>query len=122
MSRHDCAKCFKPIVEGEEKEAWELLYHPRCISSSEPREFMVLITCGPHRVCWVMDDQPSLEAAKEHLEGIIQAGGNEWDTEDGHLPEEYEDVGYEVALAMDVTGLSFNERESLKVVAEVQAA
>lgn len=122
MSAHDCAKCYLPIKEGQEKEAFELLYHERCVPPSEPREFMVLITCGSHKVCWTFDDQPTLEDAVRELEGIVEAGGNIWDTEDGNLPIEVVGAGYETVLAMDVTGLSERERQDLEMAAEVMSA
>lgn len=122
MSGHDCSKCRLPIKEGQEKEAFDLLYHERCVPPSEPREFMVLITCGPHKVCWVFDDMSTLECAVKELEGIVEAGGNVWDTEDGHLPIEAVGAGCETILAMDVTGLSEQERQDLETAAEVMEA
>jgi hypothetical protein len=122
MSGHDCSKCYLPIKKGQEKEAFELLYHEGCVPPSEPREFMVLITCGPHKACWVFDDKATVECAVRELEGIVEAGGNVWDTEGGEAPYELSSLGYETILAMDVTGLSEQERQDLETAAEVMSA
>ena len=69
-----------------------------------------------------MDDHDSLEAAVEELEGIVEAGGNGWNTKDGNPPKAFESAGYEIALAMEVTGFSDQDLKDLELAAEVMSA
>jgi hypothetical protein len=34
-SKHDCTKCYAPILTGQEKEVRELLYHEKCAPKSK---------------------------------------------------------------------------------------
>jgi len=78
------------------------------------RSFLIIAKCGRFYAWDYGSGNTPEEAGKEFI-GILECGGDIWETEDGNLPESLINEFYEIIAEVDVTNLS---HESIVTMAE----